>query len=304
MMLSDIFIASLMADMTRKAILHPVDTIATRLQYNYGQITSTKDIGDAHRMYAMRGYAKGEVRAIADMLRNNPIALYRGLGTSLVGAVPVALVYMPTYEGMKVAVQSLPPAESMGLVLPASQIASIATGLVCALVRVPVSIVKSRLQLGLAASPLAAISTAISVAGIRGLFVGLRATCVLDVAYALAQFTALEQFRAIAAVLTGGRPLTSAEDAAVGFLTGTVTAILTEPLDVIRTRLQAQKSSENLKGANFGYTGLVDGLRKASLREGPMALWRGLLPRLLLKSCGSSIWYMTYMAARKALAAS
>ena len=136
---------------------------------------------------------------------------------------------------------------------------------------------------------------------------GLAATCVLDVAYALAQFTALERFRALGALWSGGRRLTPWEDALVGFCTGAVTAVLTEPLDVIRTRLQTQRAAASggagtSGGTDFGYAGLVDGLRKAARAEGALALWRGLLPRLLLKSLGSTIWYAVYMAARRALA--
>jgi hypothetical protein len=44
------------------------------------------------------------------------------------------------------------------------------------------------------------------------------------------------------------------------------------------------------RGVAFGYAGVVDGLRTAVAREGLASLWRGLLPRLLLKSLGSSLW--------------
>lgn len=75
-----------------------------------------------------------------------------------------------------------------------------------------------------------------------------------------------------------------------------MTAIATEPLDVVRTRLQTQRRPDaGVGGTDFGYTGLLDGLVKAARTEGVLVLWRGLLPRLLLKSCGSSIWYSVYM---------
>ena len=288
---ADIFIASLLADFARKVVLHPVDTMATRLQYAQTKPFHAKDqllVGDA--------------RAMVDMLQR-PGELYRGLGTALVGAVPVAVVYMPTYEFCSQAVRAMPPSD-LGIPLPAAQIASIATGLACALVRVPVTLVKSRLQLGLSATPLQAVGAALQAMGLRGLFIGLRATCVLDVVYALVQFSALEQVRAVGAVLSGGRGLTSTEDALVGFLTGATTAVITEPLDVVRTRLQTQRAPGSGAGSvDFGYTGLADGLAKAARQEGLLALWKGLLPRLLLKSVGSAIWYAAYMAARKALAA-
>ena len=47
----------------------------------------------------------------------------------------------------------------------------------------------------------------------------------------------------------------------------------------------------------------VDGLRKAAAEEGLVALYRGLLPRLLLKSVGGAIWYSTYVSRRAALGA-
>ena len=131
--------------------------------------------------------------------------------------------------------------------------------------------------------------------GLAGLYVGLSATLGLDVAYALVQLTALEYFRRIGLLLSGGRLLSPAEDALVGFLTGAVTAIATEPLDVVRTRLQTQRRpAAGVGGTDFGYTGLLDGLAKAARQEGILVLWRGLLPRLLLKSLGSSIWYTVY----------
>ena len=49
----------------------------------------------------------------------------------------------------------------------------------------------------------------------------------------------------------------------------------------------------------FNYEGLVDGLRRAVRTEGPLALWKGLLPRLLTKATGSLIWYAMYMEARR-----
>ena len=83
-------------------------------------------------------------------------------------------------------------------------------------------------------------------------------------------------------------------------MTGVVAAIITEPIDVVRTRLMTQTQ---LTSSRFGYEGLVHGLRQAAQREGALALWKGLLPRLLTKSLGSLIWYTTYMEARRQWAA-
>ena len=174
-----------------------------------------------------------------------------------------------------------------------------------ATVRVPVSVVKSRIQLGLHLSMREAVTRALrNGMGSGGLYAGFRATVVLDSSYACVQFFFLEQLRGLALrtapTPTGGsRPssptqLGTGANAAIGFLTGVCAAIVTEPLDVVRTRLMTQG-----KNPHFQYEGLAHGLQTAVRREGLYSLWKGLLPRLLTKSLGSVIWYTTYMEARR-----
>ena len=52
---------------------------------------------------------------------------------------------------------------------------------------------------------------------------------------------------------------------------------------------------------NFGYRGVIHGLRSVAATDGMLGLWRGLLPRLVLKSVGSSLWYTVYMGCRRHL---
>eukprot|EP01046_Picozoa_sp_COSAG06_P007483 COSAG06_NODE_366_length_16768_cov_145.097246_3_plen_480_part_00 len=138
-----------------------------------------------------------------------------------------------------------------------------------------------------------------------------------DVAYAAIQFALLERLRLVADGLVGGRALTATEDGMVGFSVGLCTAALTEPLDLVRTRLMVQKQqvkdgaraaahggggSSGAAGRSFGYRGVFHGLASAAGADGLVSLWRGLLPRLFLKSVGSSVWYTVYMASRRHLA--
>ena len=141
----DIFFASLCADLARKAALHPVDTMAVRLQYDRSRHASTA---------ASRLPLVDDAKAVVGIISAPGAArtLYRGLSTSLIGAVPMSLVYMPTYELVSAALKSA-KASGLAMGLPASQLASVATGVACATVRVPVSMIKSRVQLGLAATP-------------------------------------------------------------------------------------------------------------------------------------------------------
>ena len=83
--------------------------------------------------------------------------------------------------------------------------------------------------------------------GVRGLYAGFGATLLHDVTYAAIQFALLEQLRLLANELVGGRPLTTVEDGSVGFTVGLVSATITEPLDLVRTRIMTQRRSGQSK---------------------------------------------------------
>lgn len=314
-------LASVAGDFACKTALHPVETIKSRLQYmrssGEGKHEALSTLTGKKRLFRNRwspiaAIVEDATRTAGILGEKNAVRnLYRGLSASLVGSIPTACVYMPTYELSKALLRNYIDSgagendcgtgttTTILTILP-----GVITGVVSSCVRVPVSVVKSRVQLGLQETARDAARQAYRAGGVRGLYAGWSGQCTLDVAYAVMQFTALENFRKAASF--GRRnnesgevsmPSTS-EDALIGFLTGAVTAVATEPLDVVKLRLMAQKRSglsADTGYRDFGYTGVVHGLRKAAAEEGLLSLWRGLLPRLLLKSCGSSIWYTTYM---------
>ena len=109
---TDLLTASLTAEFVQRALLHPIDTIKARLQY--GQITWTAIeplaatrtahlplIGD---LLALRAAAAQNSAALLGVR-----SLYRGLVPALIGVVPNALVYMPTYILQQRVLPSPPP---------------------------------------------------------------------------------------------------------------------------------------------------------------------------------------------------
>ena len=356
----EVITASIVAGLTQHAALHPLDTLKVRLQYSKGVPMSTSvrgALGDALRdlelppgtTKAARPQPPKESRLwraplVVDLvgatrlLRRTPLkSLYAGLVPSLVAVVPTAVVYMPVYEAAAAVFGGVLPTP---IVAPA---AGVATGVACSLVRVPLSVAKSRVQLGLAPSAGAALRQAYATGGAAALYTGFGATLALDVAVAVVQFTALD---------AGRRHLDIKNSAALGFMASALSTACTEPVDVVRTRIMAQLrrscpascvfrlremyatprgpprgdgvhrppspryavaastlsihaggDGAKAKGTDFNYTSLADGLRKAAAEEGLVALYRGLLPRLLLKSVGGAIWYSTYVSCRAALGA-
>lgn len=81
------------------------------------------------------------------------------------------------------------------------------------------------------------------------------------------------------------KQLTPGQSMLSGFSAAFLGPIATGPMDVIKTRLMAQ----NKAAGDVQYKGLLDALVKIPTQEGPLALWRGLLPRLMRIPPGQAI---------------
>ena len=69
-----------------------------------------------------------------------------------------------------------------------------------------------------------------------------------------------------------------------GFLAATVGPVATGPFDVAKTRMMAQE-----KGAGTQYTGFFNCVFTVAKEEGALALYKGLLPRLMRIPPGQAI---------------
>ena len=79
----------------------------------------------------------------------------------------------------------------------------------------------------------------------------------------------------------------------IGGLSGGMGPLVNNPLDVVKTRLQKQVISAQRAPK---YTGLVQACMLIAKEEGPLALWKGITPRLLRIMPGQAITFMTYEA--------
>jgi hypothetical protein len=139
-----------------------------------------------------------------------------------------------------------------------------------------------RVALGLAESPLAAARQAIAIhGGVAGLFVGWQANLAKDVPFAVLKLSLFEAcVRAYEAVAVA--PVGANERTACGVASGALTAVLTNPLDVVNTRLK----SAGIAGAT-----LASAARDVVRREGPAALFAGLGPRVVIIGLGSGVFW-------------
>lgn len=238
--------------------------------------------------------------------------LYRGLTPALLGVVPVSLVYMPVYELACAATASLSPAYQPAGRLLAGSLA----GLACSVVHTPITNLKNRLQLAQYTDVRAAARAIASAEGLAGFYRGWTTEATLDVLSATVQFCALGRLRTAARALSpGGQPVAPWRNSLVGCAAGAITALCTEPLDVVKTRLTTQplrsgsdggraKGKGGAGGSSSEYSGGVRStMRQIARAEGMLALWRGLVPRVAYTGLKGAVWYSAYEWTRAALRA-
>eukprot|EP00750_Incisomonas_marina_P025304 INCI5373.1.p1 GENE.INCI5373.1~~INCI5373.1.p1 ORF type:complete len:575 (-),score=74.60 INCI5373.1:1101-2720(-) len=206
-------------------------------------------------------------------------ALYAGVPATLIGAIPSTALYFSAYEAAKrfgeasyndfadaaQAATGVRPDNEM-VYLPAVYFTAGAFGeLASSSVYVPFEVVKSRLQMG--ANPhlssggwirnqtnyrstFDAFSLIWQGEGIRGLYSGWRANIVLDCCFAGTQFLLYELLkqrmqreRARLGASEPDSPLPLGPTFLIGALAGGVAAVLTNPLEVVVTRLMVQGHS-------------------------------------------------------------
>ena len=134
---ADVIVGSIAAELASKIAVHPLDTLKTRLQY----LVLPRTTSSAKRIPLLGDIRVGlQILAAATrsphhsmiepgstphvpkhrLVLNAARSLYRGLVPQVVGVLPIALVYMPTYE--------LASATVKGTYLEHTPVAGLATG--------------------------------------------------------------------------------------------------------------------------------------------------------------------------------
>ncbi|XP_027179077.1 S-adenosylmethionine carrier 1, chloroplastic/mitochondrial [Coffea eugenioides] len=248
--LVDGVIAGGTAGVVVETALYPIDTIKTRLQ-------------------AAQGGGKINLRG-----------LYSGLTGNLAGVLPASAVFVGVYEPTKQKLLKLFPEKFSAV---AHLTAGAIGGIAASLIRVPTEVVKQRMQTRQFASPPDAVRLIISKEGFRGLYAGYRSFLLRDLPFDAIEFCIYEQLR-IGYKMAAKRDLNDPENAAIGAFAGALTGAITTPLDVIKTRLMVQGSTNQ-------YRGVFDCVQAIVREEGPPALLKGIGPRVLWIGIGGSIFF-------------
>mmetsp|Transcript_27379 Transcript_27379/g.52135 ORF Transcript_27379/g.52135 Transcript_27379/m.52135 type:complete len:265 (+) Transcript_27379:111-905(+) len=222
------------------------------------------------------------------------VQLTRGLlPLSLTGSGPSFALFFGLYA---------PLHEHLGGGPAAVAAASMAATFPATMIGVPADTVKKQVVLGNHPSARVAAAALLRAKGVQGLFTGWQANLLRDIPFAVFKMTLYEGMLSVyrRTLPTGARQLDGALSALdhgmVGFASGCLSAVLTNPLDVINTRM---KAAANVAGKS---PGILQSAQQIARAEGlPTLVFSGLPPRVLIFGLGSSIFWSVHGTVRTGL---
>ncbi|KAG8878771.1 hypothetical protein FRB97_002312 [Tulasnella sp. 331] len=216
--------------------------------------------------------------------------LWKGVGTTLVIAVPASTLYMVTYDNLR---RSMPFHESYALLTPL--FAGVLARTMVSSISSPLELLRTRLQ----ATPsdpntphtlksvLGGIRVMAKRDGVRSLWRGLGPTLWRDVPFSGLYWAGYETIK-------GRLRKKGFEGSGAAFMSGAVSgttaAMITLPFDVLKTRKQALQEAVSYVQSSRS-TATFPLLREIVRTEGPKALFAGLTPRIakIAPACGIMI---------------
>mmetsp|Transcript_53964 Transcript_53964/g.69291 ORF Transcript_53964/g.69291 Transcript_53964/m.69291 type:complete len:279 (+) Transcript_53964:125-961(+) len=218
--------------------------------------------------------------------------LFKGLvPLALLGSVPSFGIFFSIYESSKTYL------ENSGYTNLAVPLSSLAGGIPASIVAVPADLIKKRVVVGVAESPIQAFQQVIKLQGFQGLFTGWQLNLLKDVPFAVFKLSIYEaSMKFYLLNINKKRDLTPNEKAGCGIMSGAITAFVTNPLDVINTRMKISKTMEANSMQSFFKNSIL-----MIKEEGLFILMKGFSSRLTIISFGSGVFWGTYSHSKNIL---
>ncbi|KAL2334852.1 hypothetical protein Fmac_016065 [Flemingia macrophylla] len=262
--------------------LLPLDTIKTKMQ--------TKG---AAKLY------KNALDAVAKTFRSGGLlAFYSGISAVIVGSTASSAVYFGTCEFGKSFLSKLPSFPPV-LIPPA---AGALGNVVSSAIMVPKELITQRMQAGVGTRSWHVLVQILRNDGVMGLYAGYSATLLRNLPAGVLSYSSFEYLKSAVLGVTKQDHLEPFQSVLCGALAGAISASVTTPLDVVKTRLMTQVSGEGVgKVAAVMYDGVSATVRQILKEEGWVGLTRGMGPRVLHSACFSALGYFAFETARLAI---
>ncbi|KAK9126826.1 hypothetical protein Scep_015672 [Stephania cephalantha] len=275
------------------SLLHPVDTIKTRVQ---ASTLSFPEIVSKLPQIGVTGLYRGSIPAILGQFSSH------GLRTGIFEASKLVLINVaPTLPEIQVigCVGSFSYIMGLALLLievlfsiTVQSIASFCSTILGTAVRIPCEVLKQRLQAGIFNNVGEAIIGTLQQDGIKGFFRGTGATLCREVPFYVAGMGLYAESKKAAQHLLR-RELEPWETIAVGALSGGLAAVVTTPFDVMKTRTMTAPQGLPVSMSMIAFTILR--------QEGPLGLFKGAIPRFFWIAPLGAMNFAGYELARKAM---
>lgn len=249
------------------SLLHPVDTIKTRVQ---ASTLSFPEIISSIPEIGVRGLYRGSVPAVLGQFSSH------GLRTGI-------------FEATKLVIINVAPS------LPEIQVQSVASFCSTFLgtaVRIPCEVLKQRLQAGLFDNVGEAIVGTWQQDGLKGFFRGTAATLCREVPFYVAGMGLYAESKKVSQQILQ-RELEPWETIVVGALSGGIAAVVTTPFDVMKTRMMTAQRARPVSMSMVAFSILR--------HEGPLGLFKGAIPRFFWIAPLGAMNFAGYELARKAM---
>ncbi|GMI14780.1 hypothetical protein TrLO_g4335 [Triparma laevis f. longispina] len=259
-----------------KLCLAPFDTIKTLQQHSRTV--------DGSAALTLAGAARALIK------RGGIGELYSGVAVTVLGSMPSVGLYFGVYHFCKKRGAEL--IKEMECPHPLMQTANIAMAAaigntVASFSRVPYEVVKQKLQTGLYSSTYTAITSMYADAGMLAFFPkgGVTIQMIRDIPYAVFTLLAYEFLQTNWAQKNNPTSETPVwKNMVAGAAAGGFGSLLTNPMDVVKTRIQTDPTM---------YNGIID-CAFSTLSEGPSAFMRGSVPRLMHKIPANGLFFVCY----------
>lgn len=259
--------------------LHPLDTVKTKLQ--------TKG---ASEIYSSALDAVGKTFQSKGIL-----GFYSGVSAVIVGSTASSAVYFGTCEFGKSVLSKVPNYPSVLIPPTAGAMGNI----ISSAIMVPKELITQRMQAGAKGRSWEVLLRILEKDGVLGLYAGYSATLLRNLPAGVLSYSSFEYLKTAVLLRMKQAHLEPVQSVCCGALAGAISASLTTPLDVVKTRLMTQGHGEAVnKVAAAMVTGVSATVKQILKEEGWVGLTRGMGPRVLYSACFSAIGYFAFETAK------
>ncbi|GAB2289996.1 Protein MITOFERRINLIKE 1, chloroplastic [Dionaea muscipula] len=171
--------------------------------------------------------------------------------------------------------------------------------IVSSAIMVPKELITQRMQAGAKGWSWEVVLQILERDGVLGLYAGYSATLLRNLPAGVLSYSAFEYLKAAVLGRRNRGQLEPMESVFCGALAGAISASLTTPLDVVKTRLMTQVHGDTMnKVAAAMHSGITTTVRQILKEEGWVGFTRGMGPRVVHSSCFSALGYFAFETAR------